>query len=84
VATPNPIVPTNPNAFGQAGIDLGLGGDLQEQVQDEIMDRRKRALLAANQQPGSFGALGLSGVSGVGNTGGMALQALMGAGVIGG
>jgi hypothetical protein len=84
MAQPSPLIPTNPGAFSQAGIDLGLGADLQQQVDSEILDRRKRALLVANQQPGAFGALALSGVSGVGNTGGMALQALMGAGVMGG
>lgn len=81
---PNPLVPTNPGAFSQAGVDLGMGADLQQQVMDQIMEKRRRTMLAANQTPAAFGALAMgSGYSGVGNTGGMALQALMGP-VIGG
>jgi len=82
---PNPLVPTNPGAFSQAGVDLGMGADLQQQVMDEILERRKRTMLAAGQTAPAFGALAMgSGYSGQGNTGGMALQALMGTGIIGG
>ena len=85
MAAPNPLVPTNPGAASQAGIDLGMGADLQQQVMDQVMERRKRTLLAANQQAPAFGALAMGeGVTGAGNTGGMALQALMGTGVMGG
>jgi len=73
--------------FGGPMSALGMGGmgdDLQQQVLDQINQRRKLALLATNQQPGAFGALAMSGVTGAGNTGGMALQALMGTGVAGG
>ena len=82
---PNPLVPTDPGAFSQAGVDLGMGKELQQQVMDEILERRKRTMLAAGQTPPAFGALAMgSGYSGVGNTGGMALQALMGTGIPGG
>jgi hypothetical protein len=74
----NPLVPMTPGP-SQAGIDLGMGADLQQQVMDQILERRKRMLLAANQQAPAFGALAMGdGVTGAGNTGGMALQALMG------
>lgn len=82
MAAPNPLVPTNPGAFSQAGIDLGMGADLQQQVMDQILERRKRAMLATQQTAPAFGALAMgSGYTGAGNTGGMALQALMGTGV---
>ncbi len=95
---PQPLVPMDPNSVSQAGVDLGMGSDLQQQAMQQIMDRRKRALLAVNQAPSAFGALGnfvdsinawtakggpLSS-TGTGNTGGTALQALMGTGVMGG
>lgn len=82
MAGPNPLVPMNPNSVTQAGVDLGMGSELQQQVMDEVINRRKRTLLAANQTPAAFGALAMgTGYNGVGNTGGMALQALMGTGV---
>jgi hypothetical protein len=82
---PNPLVPTNPGAFSQAGVDLGMGADLQQQVMDQILERRKRTLLAANQTSPAYGALAMGdGVTGAGNTGGIALQALMGSGITGG
>ncbi len=81
-AAPNPLVPMNPNSVSQAGVDLGMGADLQQQVMDQIIERRKRTMLAAGQAPAAFGALAMgSGVTGAGNTGGMALQALMGTGM---
>ena len=76
---------TSPNGVSQAAVDLGMGADLQQQVQDQLMQRRKLALLSTNQQPSAFGALALGpNITGVGNTGGLALQALMGTGVLGG
>lgn len=76
---------TSPTGVFQAAVDLGMGQDLQQQVQDQLMQRRKLALLSANQQPSAFGALALGpNVTGTGNTGGMALQALMGTGALGG
>lgn len=81
-AMPNPLVNTNPGSISQAGVDLGMGADLQQQVNDQVLERRKRAMLAAGQTAPAFGALALgTGVTGAGNTGGMALQALMGTGV---
>ena len=81
MAAPNPLLPA-PGGISQAGVDLGMGADLQRQVLDQVMERRKRGLLAANQTAPAFGALALgTGVTGAGNTGGMALQALMGTGV---
>lgn len=82
-AMPNPLVPmTGASGVSQAGIDLGMGADLQQQVNDQIMQRRKASLLAANQQPAAFGALAMgTNVTGSGNTGGIALQALMNTGV---
>lgn len=72
-------MPTNPS---QAGVDLGMGAELQQQVMDQVLERRKRVMLAASQTAPAFGALAMgTGYSGVGNTGGMALQALMGTGV---
>lgn len=79
MATPNPLLPTDPGAVSRAGVDLGMGADLQQQVMDQILERRKRTMLAASQTAPAFGALAMgTGYSGVGNTGGMALQALMG------
>jgi hypothetical protein len=79
MAVPDPFKPS------QAGIDLGMGADLQMQVQSQILERRKKAMLAANQPPPAYGALAMGpGVSGSGNTGGMALQALLGQGISGG
>jgi len=82
---PQPLVPSNPNSVSQAGVDLGMGADLQRQVMDQVMERRKRMMLAAGQTAPAFGALAMGqGVTGAGNTGGMSLQALMGIGVTGG
>lgn len=81
MASPQPLVPMNPNSVSQAGVDLGMGADLQQQVMDMILERRKRTMVAAGQQAPAFGALALgANVTGQGNTGGMALQALMGTG----
>ena len=75
VGTPNPLLPDSPS---QAGLDLGMGAELQQQVMDTVLERRKRTMIAAGQQPAAFGALAMgTGVTGQGNTGGMALQALM-------
>lgn len=85
MAIPAGLVSADPNAISQAGVDLGMGADLQQQVMDQLMERRKRAMLTAVQQPNAFGALAMGqNVTGAGNTGGMALQALMGTGIIGG
>lgn len=71
----------NPFSASQAGMDLGMGAELQQQVQTQVLEKRRRGLLAANQQPAAFGALAMGvGTNGSGNTGGMALQALMGTG----
>ena len=79
MAMPDPFAPS------QAGLDLGLGAELQQQMMEQVLERRKKAMLAAIQQPSAFGALAMgTGVTGAGNTGGMALQTLMGTGVIGG
>lgn len=76
---PDPFKPS------QAGIDLGMGADLQQQVMSQILERRKRSQLVANQPPAQYGALALGpGTPGTGNTGGLALSALMGTGVMGG
>lgn len=82
---PNPLMPAGPGSASQAGLDLGMGADLQQQVMDQVMERRKRTMLAAGQQASAFGALAMgTNVTGAGNTGGMALQALMGTGVTNG
>jgi hypothetical protein len=62
-----------------AGQDLGLGDDLANQVNEEILARRKASLLASQAQPAAFGALGLgpSKTPGTGNTGGYAYGSLM-------
>jgi hypothetical protein len=79
MSMPDPFAPS------QAGIDLGMGAELQQQVMSQVLERRKKALLTANQTPPAFGALAMGpGTNGAGNTGGMALQALMGTGVMGG
>ncbi len=77
---PNPLLPNmNPS---QAGVDLGMGADLQQQVMDQVLEKRKRTMLAANQTAPAFGALAMGvGINGTGNTGGMALQALMNTGM---
>ena len=77
---PSPL--TQMNNPSQAGLDMGMGAELQQQVMDTVLERRKRALLAANQTAPAFGALAMGpGYNGTGNTGGFALQALMGTGV---
>lgn len=79
MSLPDPFSPS------QAGMDLGLGADLQQQVMSQVLEKRKRSLLGQNQEAPAFGALALGpGTNGAGNTGGMALQALMGSGVSGG
>ena len=77
------VVPAvDPFAPSRAGMDLGMGADLQSQVMLQVMERRKRAMLTANQSPAAFGALAMgSDITGTGNTGGMALKALMGSGI---
>lgn len=84
MAMPDPFTPM-PFTPSQPGMDLGMGADLQQQVMSEVLERRKRAMLAAGQTAPAFGALAMGpGSTGAGNTGGMALQALMGTGVAGG
>ncbi len=84
MASPQPLIPMQPGP-SQAGIDLGMGADLQQQVMDQILERRKRMMIAAGQTAPAFGALAMgANVTGQGNTGGMALQALMGSGILGG
>lgn len=74
--------PITPGMVSQPGLDLGMGADLQQQVMDQVLERRKRTMIAANQTPPAFGALAMgTGYNGTGNTGGMALQALMNIGV---
>jgi hypothetical protein len=76
---PDPFKPS------QAGIDLGMGVQLQQQVMSQILERRKKAMIAATQPAPAYGALALGpGTSGQGNTGGLALQALLGQGISGG
>lgn len=75
----------NPFTASQAGVDLGMGADLQQQVMAQVLDRRKKATMVANQTAPAYGALAMGpGTNGQGNTGGMALQALLGTGVAGG
>jgi hypothetical protein len=84
MAAPSPLT-SSPGGISQAGVDLGMGADLQRQVMDQLMEKRKRTMLAADQTAPAFGALAMGqGVTGAGNTGGLALQALMGTGVVGG
>lgn len=79
MAAPSPI---SSGVVSQPGLDLGMGAELQQQVMDQVLERRKRTMLAANQTAPAFGALALGiGINGTGNTGGMALQALMNTGV---
>ncbi len=85
---PNPFQPGNPFEMKSPGggmADLGMGAELQQQVMSQVLERRKRGLLSSNQTAPAFGALAMGpGETGAGNTGGMALQALMGTGVMGG
>lgn len=75
----------DPFSASQAGMDLGMGAELQSQVMAQILEKRKRSMVSENQTAPAFGALALGpGTNGAGNTGGMALQALMGTGVNGG
>jgi hypothetical protein len=81
MALPDPFSPS------QAGMDLGMGAQLQQQVMAQVLEKRKKALIGNDLPASSFGALALGpgmSVPGAGNTGGMALQALMGAGANGG
>ena len=72
---PDPFKPS------QAMASLGMGDDLQRQVMSQILERRKRGMLAATQPAPAYGALALGpAVTGQGNTGGLALQTLMGSG----
>ena len=76
----------DPFKASQAGLDLGMGAELQQQVMTQVLAQRKKALLSANQTAPAYGALAMGpGTNGAGNTGGgMALQALLGQGVYGG
>lgn len=38
---------------------LGLGDELAQKVQDEIINRRKQAMAVPNQPPSAYGMLGL-------------------------
>jgi hypothetical protein len=79
MSMPDPFAPS------QAGLDLGLGAELQQQTMAQVLEKRKKSLLASNQEAPAFGALALGpGTNGAGNTGGMSLQALMGSGISGG
>lgn len=83
--TPEGKIQWDTNKPSRAGLDLGMGAELQKQTMDQVLERRQRTMLAANQTAPAFGALAMgSGTTGAGNTGGMALRALMGAGVAGG
>ena len=41
MSVPDPFKPS------QAGMDLGMGAELQQQVMSQILERRKKAMLAA-------------------------------------
>ena len=56
------VIPAvDPFAPSQAGMDLGMGADLQSQVMQQVLERRKRAMLAANQTPAAFGGSSYGG-----------------------
>lgn len=88
MSMPNPFDPSSVGTkpgISQPALDLGMGAELQQQVMAQVLERRKRSMLAANQGAPAFGALAMGpGETGAGNTGGMALQALMGTGIMGG
>lgn len=45
---------------GYASADLGLGGDLQNQVKTETDDERKKRLMSQQMSPGAMSLLGPS------------------------
>jgi len=63
-------MPSNrqPNLTGIASTDLGLGSNLQQQVQDETEEERKKRMMGLSQlqSPAAALLLGGTGAGGVG------------------
>lgn len=76
------LLPSAKNGVLGAVTDLGMGDDLRNQVEGEILERKKKAMLAAN--PGAaaqYGVLGLgTGLKSGAGSFGLATQALLGTG----
>jgi hypothetical protein len=73
----------NMSVPGQAApVSIGAGDQLQQQVTNEILARRKKALSMANTTPAAYGALAMgTGLNtGGAGSGSSAYQALMGQG----
>lgn len=73
------MLPSAKNGVLGAVTDLGMGDDLRSQVESEILERKKKALLAAN--PGAAAQYGVAGLGTGLNVGaGLATAALLGQG----
>lgn len=62
----SPIMSGGKSQSLQSVLGLGDGEALNSQVEAEILERRKRALLVANQPPSAFGAVGFGTGTNVG------------------
>lgn len=47
------------NTLSAAGADLGLGDVLTDQVDEQILERRRKLLQGTKENPGDYGAVGL-------------------------
>ena len=63
------LLPTAKNGVLGAVTDLGMGDDLRSQVEAQILEQKKKALLAVNQGGPAYGAstLGTGQKMGLGN-----------------
>ncbi len=55
IAAKNATVPGSVSA----GLGLGQGDDLMMQVEQQVLERRKRVMAVPGQQPAAYGAVGL-------------------------
>ncbi len=77
IAAKNAVVPGSVSA----GLGLGQGDDLMQQVEQQILQRRKRIMAVPGQAPAAYGATGM-GTSAQPGAGGMspAILGLLGQG----
>ncbi len=73
------MLPSAKNGVLGAVTDLGMGDDLRSQVESEVLERKKKALMAAN--PGMAAQYGVNGMgTGLNAGAGLATMALLGQG----
>lgn len=67
-----------------SSLGFGQGDNLLTQVEDQILERRKRSLAPVNQAPAAFGAPAMGISPAPGGALSPAIQSLLGTGGIGG